>query len=58
MFAQTPNLSFGDQQQEQKMQLTSKKATLYSAKKRSENNSAMDTLPKVESSSNIQLPTI
>lgn len=57
MFAQTPNLSFGDQQ-EQKMQLTSKKATLYSAKKRSENNSAMDTLPKVESSSNIQLPTI
>ena len=36
MFAQTPNLSFGDQQ-EQKMQLTSKKATLYSAKKRSEN---------------------
>ena len=57
MFAQTPNLSFGDQH-EQKMQLTSKKATLYSAKKRSENNSAMDTLPKVESSSNIQLPTI
>lgn len=39
------------------MQVTSKKATLYSAIKRSENNTAIDNSPKVETN-NIQLPTI